>query len=340
MIHGGDIYQQHIDLDFSVNIDPYGPLPQVLAAMREAVGHVSEYPEYGAGRLTAALAELLELPQEKIVMTAGASEGFLACAHALRPGTGLVLAPSFYGYEYALSSVGAQIRREKDLLRAERADMVFAGNPNNPTSLLTPPDAMRSLVKKCAEEGTALVVDECFLMLAGAEEESLIREVRERPEDCGQLVIARSFTKTFAIPGVRLGYLVCADEEIADRIRKNLPEWNISGIAQEAGLAALACLEEMKEHIRLTLEERERFDQALGSAGLKTVPGRANYILAQGPEDLKTRLLERNVLIRDCGNFYGLDAEPGMRWFRFAVRRPEENARLIGVLRGLSGNKS
>ena len=348
MIHGGDIYHEQIELDFSVNVDPYGPLPEVLSAMHRAVDHVTEYPEYGAVRLQEALAEALGAEPRMIIPTAGASEAFLALAQALRPRTGLVQAPSFYGYQYALESAGAEVRKERDLFAAlscgafdgtnpdNASDLVFYGNPNNPTSLLTAKADMIALADACREAGSVLCVDECFLVLAGAEQDSLIPELVRDPERFGHVVIARSFTKTFAIPGVRLGYLVCADSALAEKIRRCLPEWNISGMAQEAGLAALSTLEETRGHVRLMLAERARFAEALGAMPALTVfVGAANYILIEGPEDLKERLLARAVLIRDCGNFTGLEAEPGRRHFRLAVRRPEENDRLLGILKEL-----
>lgn len=363
MIHGGDIYHEHIELDFSVNVDPYGPLPEVLSAMHRAVDHVTEYPEYGAARLRAALAGVLGADERTVIPTAGASEAFLALAQAVRPRTGMVQAPSFYGYEYALESVGAGVRKERDPYAALSAgassgaagsgwipeiyafngvrphtgpDLVFYGNPNNPTGLLTSKADMTALADRCRETGSILCVDECFLVLAGAEESSLIPELKRDPERFGHVVIARSFTKTFAIPGVRLGYLVCADGELAARIRRCLPEWNISGMAQEAGLAALGTLDETRGHVRMMLAERARFAEALAAVpSLKVFPGAANYILIEGPEDLKDRLLAKAVLIRDCGNFTGLESAPGRRHFRLAVRRPEENERLLGILNSI-----
>ena len=359
MIHGGDIYQNQIELDFSVNVDPYGPLPEVLSAMHRAVDHVAEYPEYGAERLRKALAELLAADPETVIPTAGASEAFLALAQALRPRTGLVQAPSFYGYEYALESAGAAVQKEKDPFSAlapdaagtaasayipvltaingvrpkKGPDLVFYGNPNNPTGLLTPKADMIALADRCRETGSVLAVDECFLMLSGAEEDSLIPELKRDPERFAHVIVVRSFTKTFAIPGVRLGYLVCADRALAARIRKCLPEWNISGMAQEAGLAALGTLEETRGHVQRMLAERVRFTDALGQLLELTVfPGAANYVLLEGPEDLKERLLAQAVLIRDCGNFTGLESPAGRRHFRLAVRRPEENDRLLEIL--------
>jgi histidinol-phosphate/aromatic aminotransferase/cobyric acid decarboxylase-like protein len=141
------------------------------------------------------------------------------------------------------------------------------------------------------------------------------------------LWVARSFTKFFAIPGLRLGCLVCDD---AQRVRMLQPSWPVNAVAAAAGIAAVRdgsfAEASVAEVVRL---RRELFGALDDLDGLQPFPGAANFLLVRGPEGLAGRLARRGVLVRGCGPFLGL----GPDYFRVAVRGEEENGRLISALR-------
>ena len=182
-IHGGDIYSRQIRLDFSINVNPYGPTEHVLEAMKRSCEQVGAYPDIECRKLKRKLAEVLDIKEDYIVITNGASEAFLGIARAVNPSTASVLAPSFYGYTYALKAVGIS---EEETYCDGRYDveLAFRANPNNPDGKLNHinPDDYQGV----------LVVDECFLPLSRGK--SLIPDI-DRYQN---LVVVRSFTKTFA----------------------------------------------------------------------------------------------------------------------------------------------
>ena len=245
-IHGGDIYSRQIRLDFSVNGNPLGMPDAAVQAIHEAVQHVGEYPDITAAALTEAVSRMLsgecgrEIPKEYLLFGNGASELFLAVVHALKPRNIVIPVPSFYGYEYVAEAAGSYIkyvylpeengfRPGRELLQELTADtdMLFVANPNNPTGQLMGREYLQELLEHCRQQGITVVVDECFI--------EFCESGREQPKfllgEIGQyenLLLARAFTKSFAMPGVRLGYLVCSNAELREKIRRQLPEWNLS----------------------------------------------------------------------------------------------------------------
>ncbi|MDO4293767.1 MAG: histidinol-phosphate transaminase [Eubacteriales bacterium] len=332
-IHGGDIYRNRVRIDFSVNTNPLGMPEGVKEALLGAAERCSVYPDPAAERLSEAVGSAIGVRKENLVFGNGASELFVAAAHALRPKKILIPVPSFYGYEHAAKACGAEIsyvplKEEKDflpdgeLLRAltPEVDLLFLANPNNPTGQRTGRELLKELLARCKDNGTTVVLDECFIEFCG-EEHSRFNGLEEYPN----LIVVRAFTKSCAIPGVRLGYLACADAFLTESIRDQLPEWNLSVFAQEAGIACArqrGFLDRTRAYVR---QERRFLEEGLLRLGLRPVPGEANFLLFFGPTALYERLLERGILIRDCRNFRGLT----QGYYRIAVRTREENKILL-----------
>ena len=314
--HGGQLDGLQIKYDFSVNVNPLGTPPQVQEAMRQSLLEVEHYPEYGAVSLAERLGEVLGIAADNIVITAGASEAFMAICHARNFKRGYVQTPSFYGYEYALSAIGAEV-----IFNGPRADCegaaVFVANPNNPDGRLADAESLNAT-------GGTLIVDECFLPLTDHLDMTMVGQD-------GDMYVVRSFTKTFAMPGVRLGYVVCQDEQRAEELRMQLPEWNVSGIALAAGHAALKSMDRLSEARRLIRIERDYLVSTLAGLGLRPHHSEANYILFEGPLGLKEQLVTEGILIRDCSNYRGLMPD----YYRIAVRRHEENLALERALEAI-----
>lgn len=346
MIHGGDIYRNQVQLDFSVSTNPLGMPDSVKKALREAVEKSENYPDIRAERLTKAVAAWGGFREETLVFGNGASELLLAIVHAKKPKKILIPIPSFYGYEKAAEAsegevIYWQLRREDSyrltdaFLEELREDisMVFLANPNNPVGNLTEPEQLEAVAKTCREKGITLVLDECFLELTGKEK---THSLAGKSEEYPNLIIVRAFTKLFAMPGVRLGYLIC-EKSLGESIRKHLPEWNVSVPAQEAGAAAAAERGFAERSAAYVAKQRQYLTELLEQWGFFVFAGEADYLffstcgdMEEGERELPLYelLLERGVLIRDCGNFRGLQKG----YYRIAVKSKEENQRFAKIL--------
>lgn len=331
--HGGDIYRNQVKADFSVNINPLGVPKSVEEALHRAVGLCSRYPDIKAEKLKQAVGRMLGVPEEYLLFGNGASELLMAAAHGLKAGKAWIPVPSFYGYEYAAKAAGCEavyygmgqdsnFCLPKDVGSALPKDVgvVFLANPNNPTGNLLGKEDVKSFLQQCKDRGITVVLDECFIEFCGSQY-SMLPEARE----FGNLIIIRAFTKIFSIPGVRLGYFICKDPSLRAKIACQLPEWNVSCFAQEAGCACAgqaAFIQETEKYIR---KERKFLEEGLRRKGFLVFPSQANFILFYSKEPLYGKLLEQGILIRDCRNFRGL----GPGYYRVAVKSREENEVLL-----------
>ena len=190
------------------------------------------------------------------------------------------------------------------------------------------------LAERCEETKTFLCVDECFLpFLPGEPALSMKGETVRFPH----LAVLRAFTKVYGMPGLRLGYLMTGNRELAGRLKEKLPPWNVSLPAQLAGAAALKAegyLEKTRELIRG--EKEKLVSLLLETVADRVYPGSANFLLFHGREGLKEELLDRKILIRDCSNFKGLSRG----YYRICIRTQEENERLKEILYSLAGKEA
>lgn len=338
MIHGGDIYRNEVRLDFSVNGNPLGVPAGVAAAMSDAVGFCSRYPDIRAEALKCGIEGMTGVDRRAVLCGNGASELFMAVMHALRPGKTALPVPSFYGYEYSAKAAGSEIVPiimsakdryclTEDLFREidEDVDVIILANPNNPVGNLVPRKTLERLAEICYKKNIAVVADECFIEFTGKEEtHSLKRLISDYPN----LIIVRAFTKSFAIPGVRLGYLFCQNQTLREAIARQLPEWNLSVFAQAAGAAACKESDYLRRTVRWLEQERAYLAGRLSQAGLQVFPSETNFIMVQTELPLFEELLKRKILIRDCSNFRGL----AKGFFRIAVKRHEENEELLQAI--------
>ena len=338
-LHGGDIYRNQVTLDFSVNTNPSGVPQGVLSALTMAVAKSNTYPDPLAEKLTKAVAEWGGYEEDMLVFGNGASELFPAILRAIKPSEVLIPVPSFFGYERAAEQTEVPVTcvpmREEDgyTLQEEflshltgEGGLVFLANPNNPVGNRVDADLLEQIAAVCLKKQTTLVIDECFLELSGAKEnDSFVGKLEQYPN----VIVIRAFTKLFAIPGVRLGYLIC-EKQLADRIRKQLPEWNLSVFAQEAGIACTKERQYVARSVAEIAKERAYLKMELERLHFHVFPSEANFLLFHSDRkiDLYKKLLERGILIRDCKNFRGL--KPGC--YRIAVKTAEENRQFVAAL--------
>lgn len=320
-------------LDYSQNINPLGTPPAALEAARLALYDESgRYPDLDYFDLREALAAYLGTSPENIVPTNGGAEALFLAARAAGPGEALVLEPTFSEYAAAAGAAGMEVvrlvaRRREDGFRLDSGalddldgiSVVFLCNPNNPTGDSLDRREVMDVADRVRDGGAALVVDEAFADFAPGI--SVAAEVGEG------LSVARSFTKFFAIPGLRLGCLVCED---APRVQALQPSWPVNAVASAAGISAAGDADFAETSVAEVGRLREELFAALRElSGIEPFPGAANFLLVHGPEDLPERLARRGVLVRGCEPFVGL----GPGYFRVAVRTGEENARLVSEIR-------
>lgn len=341
--HGGDIYRNQIRLDFSVNTNPLGMPDPVKEALHQAVEEAENYPDIRAQALSAAVAEQLQVQKEQLVFGNGASELFHAVLHAIKPSKILIPVPSFLGYEEAARAIDCEVifyemKKEENFCLTDRIldvldeniSLVFLANPNNPVGNLVEPELIFQIAEKCRQCDITLVLDECFMELTGKEQTySFLKRLDEFPN----VVVIRAFTKLYAIPGVRLGYLAC-EQNLAEKIRLQLPEWNLSVFAQRAGVAAIKEQEYIARAAVCIQTQRQFLLEELQAAGCSVFDSDADYLLFYSEMPLYELFLQRGILIRDCSNFRGLQRG----YYRIAVKSEEQNRMFAEVLREIHEN--
>lgn len=343
LVHGGDWAGYRAEfgcdaLDFSANVSPLGLPAGVAAAITNALPTADRYPDPLCRELRAALAGAEGVPADWILCGNGAADLIFRLALAVRPRRALLPAPTFAEYEAALQTVGCAVQRvflreENEFAVTEEfidavtpeTDIVFLCQPNNPTGQVTPPALVERLVRRCAECGAVLVVDECFLdFLPDRDAWTAKQLLRDAP----QLVILKAFTKLYAMAGVRLGYALCGDAALLEKMRGAGQPWAVSSLAQAAGLAALQETAYAGAVRALIAEQRPRMAAGLRALGLRVMDGQANYLLFRATPDFGEKLRRRGAVVRSCANYSGLDAA----WYRTAVRTAEENTRLLQIM--------
>jgi threonine-phosphate decarboxylase len=342
--HGGRVRELSSSLrspllDFSANINPIQPdgLKEFLISHLDDLSH---YPDNRYDDLREAAASFAKVDKECIVPGNGSSKIIRLFAEtAISDGDrALIPTPTFGEYESQVKLFGAQVDRHDLLSRPDPDDMMLHGakaaffcNPNNPTGRLLSREEISRLANRCEENGTFLLIDEAFIELSDPNQ-----SVCDLARDMEYLVVMRSLTKSFAIPGLRLGFSV-TNPELAKVMNRARTPWSISSIAASAGVYLLnnagrpGYLEESRALIR---RELSWLTGELKILGLKPLESQVNFILADirpsglGSDQICEGTQEERVLVRDCQSF-GL----GRDYIRVAVRSREENRMLISALK-------
>lgn len=341
-MHGGDVYAHPGVLDFSANINPLPAPQEIMDAAAKGLGLLEQYPDPFCRELRSRIAQKKSCQPEQVICGNGAAELLYSLVLARKPKNALVVSPGFMEYERALQSVGAHVRhfmlqRENkyrltgeylDALTAG-TDMAFLCSPNNPTGSLIDNYLMGQIVSICEKKHIFLVVDECFQDFISSPQKYTLEGAISRNQ---QLFLLKSFTKIYRLAGLRLGYGLCGDRELLERMNGYRQPWAVSLPAQLAGVVALEQEEYVRETRSYMEEQRKWMTRALRNRGYEVFEPSANYLFFQGKVGLQEKLLQRRILIRDCSNYYGLDRG----YYRVAIRKPEENELLLRELDRIS----
>ncbi|MHB1348160.1 MAG: threonine-phosphate decarboxylase CobD [Candidatus Humimicrobiaceae bacterium] len=332
-------------LDFSANINPLGFPPYLKELVFNSFENVSNYPDPESRLLKKKISSILLLSEESIIPGNGSDELMFLALRALSPKKVLIPAPSYIEYEHAAHAAGASCSFIKAKARngfkisvaninkkLAGTELLLICNPNNPTGFLMEREKVLFLAKELQNLNAFLIIDEAFIdFLENPGDFTLIPFLKKFKN----IIILRSLTKFFAVPGLRIGY-AAADPLIIRNMEKLQQTWPLNCFAQIAGKAVLEDKDFIIKSREYILSERLRFYSRLSEIKwLKPFKPTANFILCsikfhglQSSELLDFLIKEHNILIRDCSNFRGLEKN----YFRLAVKSSEDNDKLINAL--------
>lgn len=346
-LHGGNIYRFEREgkevLDFSSNINPLGVPQKFTDIAKENFDKLTNYPDPYYIELREKIGEHNSVTKENIIVGNGATEILFLYMRAVKPKKVLVLAPCFAEYERALKSVGAQIEyfelKEKNnfypdiqtlkkKLEGQHYDLFLFCNPNNPTGQLIKFDDVKDLAAICKKQDMKIFIDEAFIEFVENWKEKTAALLKNK-----DVFIMRAFTKFFAIPGLRLGYGISFDEELMNKLQAEKEPWTVNTFANLAGLVMLDDKDYIKKSEKWVAEEKNFLYKELSkNKNLKVYKSECNFLLIKllttTSQEIQTKLLEKNILVRDASNFQFLDES----YIRVAVKDREKNLKLIESL--------
>lgn len=349
-IHGGNIVEvsrryrlsKHKIIDFSSNINPLGFPEGVQHLLNTAMNEIRSYPDSNSTELKEEMKRWLGIHDKNVLVGNGSTELIYLIARALRPTCALIPVPTFNEYERSLHSVGCQSTylplKERQSFRFDMADMVshlsqidilYLCNPNNPTGVLYKRNEILSLLDKAEKRGVFVVIDEAFMDFT--DNETVTDEAMKRKN----LIVIKSLTKFFGIPGLRLGYLI-AHSTLIEQLSCFKEPWTVNVFAQKAGVA---CFRDHAFRIQTKrVIDRERtymLNELSKLKGLKPYASATNYLLIRivkpglSSGRLYDRMARQGFLIRDCSSFRGM----GNRFIRVALKKRRHNRLLIAKLK-------
>ena len=367
-IHGGNIFQfaheQRIEpyevVDFSANINPLGPSQRGLDALNAQLRYISHYPDATNDDVLNAIADTYEMDKHQIIVGNGAAE--LLYAICRLPGyTGaFVPAPGFSEYKEALEASKIPVRDifyrpweddngkpyfevpylaletfAAELKGQDGRIIVFLGNPNNPDGTLLDKDHIRTVASMLKDANSLLVIDESFIDFVGNDPlQDNEHSMRSLVNEFDNIIVVHSFTKFYAVPGLRIG-AAFANETLITQLQQYIPSWSVNTLAQAYTKAALNDVDYIKRTKQELNEERAFMYNALDDIEGSTVyPPSANFILFQVNQEgitanyINEELKKYNMIVRNCDSYVGLTNH----WVRIAIKDHDTNIKLVDKL--------
>lgn len=365
--HGGNIYkifrEKNIDkiLDYSSNINPYGLPENLKKEIFEKLFVLERYPDPDYIELREKIAEKNNLNIENIIVGNGATEIIFLFMKILSPKKVLIVSPTFGEYERAIkASTLANDNLEINYFELKEAenfvlniknletelennyDLLILCNPNNPTGQFLKLKKLEEILKICEQKNTKLFVDEAFVEFVEDWENESIINSKENKEN---LFVIRAFTKFFAIPGLRLGYGICFNKNLLKKMLEKKEPWSVNNIADLAGQTVLDdenYIQKTKEWIKD--QKKYMYENLNKIEGLRAYKTEVNFILLKiednllekglDVKNLREKMLEKGILIRDASNFIYLDKH----YFRLAIKDKLNNKKVIESLSSILKN--
>lgn len=342
--HGGNIHkfrrEQGVDqtelIDFSANINPLGPPPNMRSIVSRSLVDVEHYPDPDYFELKQSIALAYNVLPETIIVGNGTTEILYHFFNIIKPKRVLIPVPSYIDYFKVVELSQIEIKKiflqehsnfNLDIKQIDNElcvdDAIIIGSPNNPTGQTVSVEDIAFLAEKNPK--SLFIIDEAFL--------DFVIDGISVGGKYDNVITLNSLTKFYAIPGLRLGFGVLP-KRYAESISRTLPPWSVNSIANAVGVSFLQDITYQKKS-RITINTiKNKFYSALISIKDLTVfPSEANFFLVKtkGSEVLSKLyefLLARGLVIRRCDNYYGLDDT----YFRLAVRTEKQNNLLMSCL--------
>lgn len=367
-IHGGNIFkfaheqriEPHEVIDFSANINPLGPSQRGLSALEAQLRYISHYPDATNDDVLNAIADTYGMNKNQIVVGNGTAE--LLYAICRLPGyTGaFVPAPGFSEYKEALEASGIPVRdiyyrpREDDngkpyfevpylALETFAAELkgqdgriiVFLGNPNNPDGTLLDKNHIRTVSSMLKDANSLLVIDESFIDFVGNDTlQDNEYSMRSLVNEFDNIIVVHSFTKFYAVPGLRIG-AAFSNSQIIDQLNTFIPTWSVNTLAQAYTESTLNDVEYVNRTKQVLREEQHYMYNALDAiTGITVYPPSANFILFHIEQEgvtadsINEALKKHNMIVRNCDSYMGLNSQ----WVRVAIKDHDNNVRLVETL--------
>ena len=342
VIHGGKIPVKNSDhniIDFSSNITPLGIPNFVKLIIKKNLDKVQFYPDPKSENVISSLEKYTHLSKSNIIVGNGAIEILYNFCFAFLSKTTKVLihVPTFQEYETAVKLSNCKISYFNSLNLSANIDLfisqipkngcIFLCNPNNPTGELLSKKELLSIVIEAKKLKTIVFIDECFIELVPKSNESVLSYVKKYDN----IFILRSLTKSFGLPGLRIGY-ACGSKEIIKILQKIKIPWSVNSLAQDAANAVIKNISHIKKSNIIIQKELKYLEDNISILnGFECISSSTNFILIKTKNDstkLQTKLLKNKILIRDCKNFRGLDNH----YIRIAVKSHKDNVKLVKAL--------
>jgi threonine-phosphate decarboxylase len=357
-VHGGNVYAAARELrrpigsilDFSASINPLGPSQQAVRILATEAALIQHYPDPDCFSLKRAIQRRWHIPPEWILVGNGSTELIDIIPRALSFRSSLIVGPTYAEYAHAVSRAGGRtsmiMATKKDkyrppleqvirrLLRQSRGgktiDAIFLCHPNSPTGRPAAFHDLQALFAAADRAGVWVVVDESFIDYCQA------LTCLPQLHRFSRLILLRSFTKFYGLPGLRIGYSV-SSPAVAALLRRFQPPWSVNAVAQRAAEAAMADVAHARRCLACVERERAYLTTELSSLdGLAVIPSSANFLLVELPSPFGSRVVtaelrSRGLLVRECSSLEGCTT----RMIRIAVRTRRDNVRLLTALRGI-----
>ena len=327
--------------DFSANINPLGISPAAKSAITTSFDEILNYPDLTYHDLKKSIAGYEQIDAENVMLGNGGAEVIFNLARALKPRKALLFAPTFSEYEEALKTQNADItyyqlqaannfNYDIGVLDAitDDIDVMFLCSPNNPSGNIVELEVLEKILEQTLEAQVFLIIDESFMDFV---ENCDMISAKRYIEKYENLIIIKSATKFFAIPGLRIGYAYTKSLEIIEAYSKEVVPWCINSFANVAFMATATDRNYLEQSRKFISEQKIKlYNELCKIAGLYPIRPTANFILFRIDKaiDLQSEMMKHNVLIRSCSNYISL----GDNYYRVAVRTDNENAILIDAL--------